>query len=308
MCAPSPSAHVPVLLHEVLEYLDPQPGDVVVDATVGAGGHARALGERIGPEGMLIGLDVDPASLATAEAALASMPCPVHLRQANFEELPEVLRDLGSRRANVVLADCGVNSDQLADAERGISFQTEGPLDMRLDPRLTETAESLVNRLPEKELADLLFYKGQEGASRKIARRICLLRKSARITTTQKLVEVICGALRVNPTSRRSKIHPATRSFQALRIAVNRELEVLERLVEMAPYVLTTGARMGVISFHSLEDKIVKSGFRRWSGEGLCEVLTKKPIVAGEDERLANPRSRSAKFRVIRCTKPLDLV
>ena len=289
--------HTPVLLREVLELLAPAGGEVVVDATVGAGGHARALAEAVGGSGRLIGLDVDPAILESARAVLAEAPCPVELVQANFTELPEVLARQGLPGVDLLLADLGVSSLQLDDAERGFSFQHDGPLDMRMDPELKVTAADLVNRLKERELGDLLFFNSQERASRAIARRICSVRRERRITTTSRLAEVVAAALRVNPDSRKHKIHPATRTFQALRIAVNDELKALERLLELLPTVLNPGGRVALIAFHSLEDKLVKLDFRARKSEEVYEILTKKPISATDEEKRENPRARSAKLR-----------
>jgi 16S rRNA (cytosine1402-N4)-methyltransferase len=292
--------HTPVLAREVLELLAPKSGDVVVDATLGWGGHARLLGERLGPEGVLIGLDVDPANLAAARQRLdeANLPCRVELIHANFAELEETIEALGLAGVDVLLADLGVSSAQLDDAARGLSFQREGPLDMRLDPRLKVTAAALINSLREKDLGDLIYENAQEFAARRIAGRICEARRDSRITTTLRLAEVVAAALGVNPASRKSKIHPATKTFMALRMAVNQELRNLNVLLESAPRILRSGGRFGVIAFHSNEDKPVKLDFRKRKTEGIYTILTKKPLVADDDERRHNPRSRSAKLRV----------
>jgi 16S rRNA (cytosine1402-N4)-methyltransferase len=192
----------------------------------------------------------------------------------------------------------GISSSQLDDAARGLSFQREGPLDMRLDPRLKVTAAALINGLREKDLGDLIFENAQEFAARRIAGRICEARRDSRITTTTRLAAVVANALGVNPESRKSKIHPATKTFMALRMAVNQELRNLNALLEAAPKVLCPGGRFGVIAFHSNEDKPVKLDFRQRKAEGIYRILTKKPVVAEEDERRHNPRSRSAKLRV----------
>ncbi len=297
---PEISGHVPVLAKQVLELLAPKSGDVVVDATLGLGGHARLLGERIGTEGVLIGLDVDPANLAAARQRIdeAKLPCRVELIHANFAELEETVEALGLSGVDVLLADLGVSSTQLDDASRGLSFQREGPLDMRLDPRLKVTAAALINSLREKDLGDLIYENAQEFAARRIAGRICEARRDTRITTTLRLAEVVAAALGVNPASRKSKIHPATKTFMALRMAVNQELRNLNALLESAPKVLRPGGRFGVIAFHSNEDKPVKLDFRKRKTEGIYRILTKKPLVADDDERRQNPRSRSAKLRV----------
>ncbi|MCG3132345.1 MAG: Ribosomal RNA small subunit methyltransferase H [Phycisphaerae bacterium] len=220
------------------------------------------------------------------------------LRQADFGECGAVLAETGVGRANVILADLGVNSEQLDDAARGFSFQADGPLDMRLDPGSQTQASDLVNRLSEKALGDLIYENAQEPASRKIARRICEARRSGRIMTTAHLARLVCEAVGVDPSSRRSRIHPATRTFQALRIAVNDEMGALDRFLDAAPDLLDAGGRIGVISFHSGEDRRVKRDFLRRRGEGVYRIATRKPVVADESERDANPRSRSAKLRV----------
>lgn len=295
------SGHIPVLSTAVSEWLAPQAGEVVVDATLGLGGHALLLGRKLGPDGLFIGLDMDPSNLEAARARVeaAGLACQVRLEHANFAELEEVLGDLGVSGVDVLLADLGVSSTQLNDPARGLSFQREGPLDMRLDPRLKVTAATLINSLREQDLGDLLFQNAQEFAGRRIARRICEARRDSRITTTTRLAEVVASAVGVNPESRKSKIHPATKTFMALRMAVNQELRNLNALLESAPRVLRPGGRFGVIAFHSNEDKPVKLNFRKRKTEGIYRILTKKPIVADEDERRRNPRSRSAKLRVV---------
>ncbi len=292
------AGHMPVLLAETLELLCVQPGDVIVDATVGLGGHARVLGEGAGSSGRLIGLDVDPENLALARERLADCPADVHLYHANFRELPDVLSTENIDLVDVLFADLGVASTHLDQPDRGFSFRLDGPLDMRMDPRLDDTAADLINRMKEREIADMLFFNAQEMKSRRIARRICERRKEQRITTTGRLVEIVCSALHVNPHSRKSKIHPATRTFQALRMAVNDERGALTALLDMAPDILRPGGRIGVICFHSVEDKPVKLDFRQRKNERAYDIVTKKPITASEQERLTNPRSRSAKLRV----------
>ncbi len=290
--------HIPVLPRAVGELLAVRPGDVVVDATVGVGGHARQLGEALGPDGILIGLDLDPANLELARRRLEGVQSRVELIHANFAELPAALSGLGIDSIEVLFADLGVSSTQLDEAERGFSFQREGPLDMRMDPRGTVKAADLVNRLSERELGDLLYHNAQEFAGRRIARRICEVRREGRITTTTRLAEIVAAAVGVDPDSRKSKIHPATRTFLALRMAVNQETANLEALLEAAPKALKPEGRFGVIAFHSVEDKAVKLDFRRRKNEGLYRIVTKKPVVADEEERRENPRSRSAKLRV----------
>jgi len=294
----TPGGHVPVLPREVCRLLAVDAGQIVVDATVGLGGHAALFAERVGPSGTLIGLDADPRNLDVARTRLAGFSGRLELVHANFRELRSVLSELAVELADVLFADLGVVSTQLDDGARGFSFQNDGPLDMRMDPRLETTAAELVNRLKEKELGDLIWQNGQESGSRRIARRICEARREGRITSTIVLARLVAEALHVDPTSRFSKIHPATRTFMALRMAVNEELRSLEELLSLAPSVLKPGGRFGMISFHSLEDKPVKLDFRKRKAEGVYEVATPKPIVADDEERDANPRSRSAKFRV----------
>lgn len=292
------SQHVPVLASEIASLIAVAPGEVILDCTVGLGGHAGMLAESAGSGGLLIGTDVDESNLRIASQRLEGCSCPHRLLRCNFGEFDEALLQVGVERVDVILADLGVSSNQLADAHRGLSFQADGPLDMRLDDRLEETAADLINRLSESDLADVLFQYGQERKSRRIAGAVHRARRQGRIVTTGKLAEVVCRALGVDPRSRASKIHPATRTFQALRIAVNDELGALERLLAKAPRHLNPGGRVAVISFHSLEDAIVKGDFRARKADEIYTILTKKPVTAGEDERKSNPRSRSAKLRV----------
>jgi len=294
-----PAGHVPVLVDEVVRLLRVQPGDTVLDATVGLGGHALRLAEALGPAGRLIGLDCDPEALSKAREALSSLRCRWEVHKANFADAREVMREVGCPRADVIFADLGVNSTQIEDVHRGLSFQQDAPLDMRLDPELKTTAADLVNRLGEKELGDLLFHNTQEPASRKIARRIFETRKRGRIVTTLQLSRVVCESLGVmDQTSRRSRIHPATRTFLALRMAVNHEMQALDRLLELAPELLNPGGRVALISFHSTEDRKIKRDFLRRRSEGIYQIVTRKPVVSGDEERRRNPRSRSAKLRV----------
>lgn len=295
--------HRPVLLEEVLGLFSYGPESVVVDATVGQGGHAVELGRRLGEQGLLIGLDVDAGSLAVSRQRLAEaqLTCRVELVRENFGRLEEVLERLGVPKADAILADLGFSSAQMEVGERGLSFQASGPLDMRLDDRLERTAADLVNGLREEELAGVIYQYGQEHASRRIARAIVGARRRKRIERTEELAELVLGAFGLKPgQKRRSKIHPATRTFQALRIAVNDELGQLERLLETGPRVLRAGGELAVISFHSLEDRMVKQDFRARSQARQYEVLTKKVVQASEEERRSNPRSRSAKLRAAR--------
>ena len=291
--------HIPVLAREVLEVLQVQPGNTVVDLTVGLAGHSRLLAEQLGPTGILVGLDVDPKNLAVAREQLKGVACNVHLLHANFAELDDVLRGLGIAKADAMLADLGVASTHLDEVERGFSFQQDGPLDMRMDPRLTMTAADIVNRMKDRELGDLIYFNSQESAARRIAQRICEARRDARITTTGRLADIIASAVGVNPESRKSKIHPATLTFQALRMAVNEEIAKLTELLRIAPAHLQSGGRFAIIAFHSTEDKVIKLDFRARKTEGVYQILTKKPLIADEEERRNNPRSRSAKLRAV---------
>jgi 16S rRNA (cytosine1402-N4)-methyltransferase len=290
--------HVPVLPAEVLRALDPQPGQVMVDVTLGAGGHARLLAERLGPTGRLIGLDRDPAMLELARPRLMGLP--VTLVQANFDQLQGVLDELGVAAVDGVLADLGVCSDQLDAVERGLSFSQPGPLDMRLNPEEGEPASTLLKRLNERDLANLIYEYGEERFSRRIARRIVEVRKQTPIETTEQLAELVRRCVPRPPrkgSRQRPPIDPATRVFQALRIAVNDELGALERLLQVLPWCVKPGGVAVIISFHSLEDRRVKQAFR---DKAVWEVLTKKPVEAGQDEVRDNPRARSAKLRAAR--------
>lgn len=280
--------HVPVLPAEVARLLDPRPGETWVDCTAGAGGHSRMIAERVGPTGRVVALDQDPAMLELARPRLDGLP--VELVRANFDQLPEVLANLGIERVDGVLADLGFCSDQLADPARGLSFRDDGPLDMRLDPTAGQTAADLVNSLSEKALADTIYEYGEERKSRWVAKRIVERRRDRRFETTADLAELVRKTV-----PRGGGIDPATRVFQALRIAVNDELGSLDRLLAALPGLVKSGGRAGVISFHSLEDRRVKTAFR---DRDVWEPLTKKPVEAGDAEVAANPRARSAKLRV----------
>ena len=292
--------HVPVLLKEAIEFLSVRRGGTYIDATAGLGGHSYEIAKRLGAPGHLIGLDKDPAALEIAKGNVVvgrwslvvgepDWPT-VTLLQRSFAEIAK-----GQRPATIdgILADIGVSSLQLDDAARGFSFQADGPLDMRMDPRGERTAEQVVNHLDERQLADVIYEFGEERRSRRIARAIC---RSRPIRSTAHLADVISAAARpMNQAERR--IHPATKTFQALRIFVNRELDDLQALLEAAPRILKPGGRVVVISFHSLEDRIVKDAFREGAQKGYFSVLTKKPVTATELESDRNPRARSAKLR-----------
>ena len=287
--APSNPVHRPVLLAEVVSWLAPGEGSIVVDGTVGAGGHAAALAGHLGATGRLIGLDRDPEMLALA--ALATEGLPVTLVNASYSDLGDVLDDLEIETVDAIVLDLGLSSDQLAWTHRGFSFAEDGPLDMRFDPRTRESAADLVNDLDEKELADLIFEYGEERHSRRIAKRIVEARRVEPIVTTARLAEVV----RKGVPGKWGAIDPATRTFQALRIAVNGELERLDDFLANVAGFLSPGGRAAIISFHSLEDRRVKHSFRE---DPDLTVLTRKPVTATDEELATNPRARSAKLRV----------
>jgi 16S rRNA (cytosine1402-N4)-methyltransferase len=281
------------MLDEVIEWLDPRPGQTIVDGTLGAGGHARRLAAKVGTTGLVLALDRDGAAIAAAEQTLAGLP--IKLVQANFSQLGEVLEQLGIAAVDGIVLDLGLSSDQLADAQRGFSFDAPGELDLRFDPSEGEPAWRLIERLDVKALADLIFQYGEERHSRRIARAIVEGRRSEPIRTSAQLAEVVRNNVPRSRDARR--IDPATRTFLALRIAVNDELGSLSAALGEMPNYLAPLGRIAVISFHSLEDRIVKEAFRddpRW------ERLTKKPLRPSEAEVQRNPRARSAKLRVAR--------
>jgi 16S rRNA (cytosine1402-N4)-methyltransferase len=285
------SIHTPVLSAEVMSLLDIRPGMRVVDGTLGGGGHTRLFAEAVGPDGLVIAIDRDPAAIERGARELAGLP--VRFAQANYRDLPEVLDAVSLDRVDRVLLDVGLSSDQLADHARGFSFDSEGPLDLRFDPTEGEPAWRLVNRMRPETLADLIHEFGEERFSRRIARRIATAREKEPIRSAREFARIVTSAIpRQYPPPR---IHPATRTFQALRIAVNEELKSLRIALERIPTRLAPGGRLAVISFHSLEDRLAKEAFRN---RQVWEPLTRGPIEAGEGELARNPRSRSAKLRV----------
>jgi 16S rRNA (cytosine1402-N4)-methyltransferase len=288
--------HVPVLLKEAIDFLAIRRGGTYIDATVGLGGHSYEIAKRLGAPGHLIGVDKDAAALEKAVVRLqssvgseADWPT-IELRHGSFADL---VKDQRPASIDGILADLGVSSLQLDDAARGFSFQAEGPLDMRMNPQSGETAEQVVNQVDEVTLANLIYEFGEERRSRRIARAIV---RSRPLRTTAQLADVVSAAARpMNQAERR--IHPATRTFQALRIFVNRELDDLRELLKAAPQLLKPGGRVVIISFHSLEDRMVKDAFREGVKLGQYRLLTKKPVTASEEEIDRNPRSRSSKLR-----------
>lgn len=290
MPATGPTLHVSVLTAEVLDWLTPQPGQVFADGTLGGGGHARALAERVGPAGCIVAVDRDPAALERATESLRGWPLKV--AQASFCELPEVLAEAGYEQVAGVLLDLGLSSDQLADQERGFSFHASGPLDLRFDPTQGEPAYRLVNRLTKENLAKLIFELGEERYSRQIAAALERARQAGPLTSAAEIAEVVRRSV---PRKQPERIDPATRTFQALRIAVNEELQALKTALQRLPDVLRPGGRIAVISFHSLEDRLVKEAFR---DDPRLRALTRKPVGPSEQEIALNPRARSAKLRV----------
>ncbi|PIV39012.1 MAG: 16S rRNA (cytosine(1402)-N(4))-methyltransferase, partial [Candidatus Omnitrophica bacterium CG02_land_8_20_14_3_00__42_8] len=288
-------SHNPVLTREVISFLNPAPGQIIVDATIGGAGHSAEILQRIIPGGMLIGIDRDEETLRLASERLKPFEGSFKLVNKNFKYLKEVLKDIGVEKVNGIIFDLGISSIQMEAWQRGFSIKNDGPLDMRMDRNQALTAKDLVNRLSEMELSDTIRELGEERFHRRIAKRIVEERKKKEISTTAELTNVI---LRSIPYSRNKyKIHPATRTFQALRIRVNDELGAISQALRESPDVLQRGARVCVISFHSLEDRIVKNRFKEFKTNGVFNVLTKKPLTADENELVCNPRSRSAKLR-----------
>ena len=300
------SPHQPVLYHEIILALQLKNKGLYVDGTLGAGGHARGILEACAPDGRLLGLDVDPQALALARKTLAPYGRRARLTQASYDSLIETLREIGWEKVDGILLDLGLSSMQLDTPERGFSFQHDAPLDMRFDPASPTTAADLVNTLSQEELADLIYRYGEERGSRRIAQALV---KARPLRTTRQLAAAIESVI-----PRRGHIHPATQTFQALRIAVNQELERVENFLPQAVAALKSAGRLAIISFHSLEDRIVKEYFRRESRDCICpprqpvctcghkatlKEISRKPITPGEAEIKANPRARSAKLRVV---------
>lgn len=286
------NAHQPVLLAEALELLAVRPGGRYVDGTVGLGGHAEAVLQASAPSGSLLGVDRDSEALQAAGERLRPFGDRVRLEHGDYREIPRLL---GEDQADGILLDLGVSSLQLDASDRGFSFRAQGPLDMRMDRSHGQTAEELVNRLPERELADIIYRYGEERASRRIARAIVEARRRGRIATTTELANLVRGAA---GRSRRPGLDPATRTFQALRIQVNRELEGLADCLRRLADCLAPAGRLVVIAFHSLEDREVKQTFRDLAGRGFG-LLTKKPLSPAEAEVARNPRAHSARLRAL---------
>ncbi|MCW5798899.1 MAG: S-adenosyl-dependent methyltransferase -like [Nitrospira sp.] len=292
-------SHEPVLVDEIVFWLQCKPGGVYVDCTLGYAGLATRILRHSAPDGILIGIDRDAAALEESRARLQSVRSRVHLRHGNFSKLKTLVAEVGVRRVDGVIFDLGVSSPQLDRPERGFSFRDDGPLDMRMDQSEGRTAADLIREMPERELADVIYQFGEERYSRRIARAIVEARMQRVIGTTRELAAVVEHAVPAN--YRHGRIHCATRTFQALRIVVNRELDVLEPALRDAVDLVAAGGRVCAVSFHSLEDRIVKHTFRALANgpDAAVRVLTKKPVIASESERDHNPRSRSAKLRVV---------
>ncbi|MFB3070541.1 MAG: 16S rRNA (cytosine(1402)-N(4))-methyltransferase RsmH [Nitrospirales bacterium] len=295
--------HVPVLVDEIVFWLRPKPHGCYVDCTIGPGGTSAEILQACGKDGRLIAIDQDPDALELARETLKPYIQNVSFHCGNFRDLRSILDSEGVGQVDGILFDLGISSVQLADADRGFSFQQDGPLDMRMNPSLSMTAGELVNTLPETELANVIYEFGEERLSRRIARGIVRQRMSSPLRSTSELASVVQQS--VPPAYRYGRLHPATRTFQALRIAVNNELAVITPALQDAADRLAPGGRMCVISFHSLEDRLVKYTFRTLSQQSdqRVKVLTKKPCVVSVEERKRNPRARSAKLRVLEKTQ-----
>ena len=287
--------HVPVLLKEAIEFLNVRAGGTVVDCTLGMAGHSAGIAKLLGPKGHLIGFDRDPEALELARTRLGQVSEELGGQAPKVtlvgEAFSSLARHVEPTSVDGILADFGVSSLQLDEVRRGFSFMADGTLDMRMDTRQGPTAAQVVNEASERELADLIYEYGEERRSRRIARAIV---RGRPVTTTGQLARIVTSAV---PAMKQDRIHPATRTFQALRIYVNRELDEIRALLEAAPTLLKPSGRLVVISFHSLEDRIAKDSLREGAHRGIWEILTKKPAVAGEEEMDRNPRSRSAKLR-----------
>jgi 16S rRNA (cytosine1402-N4)-methyltransferase len=298
------AGHLPVLPREVLEYLSPAPGKVILDCTTGRAGHASLILPRLSPGGWYIGLDTDPGNARYALDTLRALKVPdakVNVVHANFAQAKEALAAVDAPKVNGLLADLGFASNQMSDPARGLSFMADGPLDMRLDTTSGITAADVVNRTSETELANLIYNYGEERLSRRIARKIVEARIKSPIQTTSELAKLCRQAYGHQAHDR---IDPATRTFMALRIQVNQELAALEELLKDLPSLLAPGGIAAIISFHSLEDRIVKHAFQALCQEGKATRLTRKPVVPAGDEVQSNARSRSAKLRAIQMVVP----
>ncbi len=293
--------HIPVLLNETIKYLDIQKDDVVVDGTLGAGGHSREICSLLGKNGTLIGIDQDSDAISRAKGVLDKYKCNVVLRNENFRNLDKILAEIGIKTVNKILLDIGFSSDQIENSNRGFSFMKEEPLLMTLSNNIMEdtlTAEEIVNTWDEENIADVIFGYGEEKFSRMIAKGIIKARNEKPIKNTLELADIIKES--VPAWYRRRKIHPATKTFQALRIVVNDEIGALKEGLDTGVRLLSKGGMIAVISFHSIEDRVVKNFFREIAKNGVGEIINKKPISPDRDEILNNKRARSAKLRIFK--------
>ena len=299
--SPTPASvwHQPVMTDEVLRYLAPASGDVMADGTVGTGGHSLAILPRLLPDGRLVAIDRDQDALDLARQHLTEFDPQVTCVHGNYRDLPAILAELHLPHLDGLLLDLGMSSLQIDRSERGFSFQQEGPLDMRMDQQQGKTAETMINQLTADELATILETLGEERFARRIARRIVQERRTQPITTTTQLSRVVTRA--VPPSARHGRLHVATRTFQALRMAVNDELGALETLLERLPDLLTPGGRAVILTFHSLEDRLVKHSLAQGARARQLTLLTKKPVRVSREEASRNPRARSAKLRAVVC-------
>ena len=287
--------HVPVMVAEVIEHLNLAPGKIIIDATLGGGGHSLEVLKRIGPSGRLIAIDRDQTALEGARQRLVQYAGQCQFIHGNFKDIDKIAGDLKIRKVDGILIDLGVSSMQLEDPERGFSFQADGPLDMRMDKDSYISAYDLVNNLNEEELSHLLWNFGEERFHNRIARFLVKEREKHPITSTLELSSIVCRAM--PPRFRHQRIHPATRTFQAVRIAVNRELEALQETIVKAVDLLDKNGRICIISFHSLEDRIVKHTFKDLQLQGTINIITPKPLTPSEEEVRQNSASRSSKLR-----------
>ena len=287
--------HRPVLMKEVMHFLNPSPGKVIIDATVGGGGHAEEIARRISPGGILIGIDKDSESLKIVSERLKVKDIDLKLINRDFRKIKQIVDELNIGEVDGILCDLGISSIQMETAERGFSIKNNGPLDMRMDRKQEIMAREIINNFTESELSSLIKDLGEDRFAKRIARGIVNSRRKKKIESTSELANIV---LRSIPYSKKKwHIHPATRTFQALRIIVNDELGAIEDALMDMPAILKKGGRVCMLSFHSLEDRIVKTMFRNFKSEGVFSILTKKPVRPGEDEVLVNPRARSVKLR-----------
>lgn len=293
-----PKFHIPVMLNEAINYLNLSPGKIAVDTTMGTGGHSKVILERILPGGRLIGIDRDAESLAVSRERLREFSGSCDFIHGNYADIDTILKGLNIKKVDAILFDLGISTFQLADPDRGFSFQNEGPLDMRMDKDSYICAYDLINNLNEEEISTILRNFGQERWHNRIAHLLVQEREKQPISTTTQLANIVIRSIPGRFRHSHYRIHPATRTFQAVRIAVNRELEILELALNKAIAALGKGGRIVVISFHSLEDRVAKWTFRKAQTDGLINIITPKPLIPRQEEIENNPSSRSSKLRV----------